>query len=116
MSATEMVLATGFSFVALELSIISPRRTSGGMGIRLSRAPRAQNALIRVSVPFPVTGSAADLVVQIERSKPVWIMGERGPRLLRALEVDLTVRRRKGARREISGEIFLPLERTIPDV
>jgi|GEM_PF-4003980 len=107
MSATDMVLATRCSFVALELSIISPRRTSGGRWIRLSRAARAQNALMRVSVPCPIRGSAADLVVPIERSKPVWILGERGPRLLRGLEVDLTVRRRKGARRDISGEMFL---------
>ncbi len=116
MTAAEMVLATGFSFVVLDFSRNPPRRLSDGMWIRLSRAVRAHNAVMMVSASAPTTGSAADLVVRVERAKPVWTVREKGPRLLRGLAVDLTVRRRKGARRELSGEIFLPIERNLPDV
>lgn len=116
MTAAEMVLAAGFSFVVLDFSRNPPRKLSDGMWIRLSRAARAHNAVMMVSASAPTTGSAADLVVRIERAKPVWTVRERGPRLLSGLAVDLSVRRRKGARRELSGEIFLPIERNLPDV
>lgn len=116
MTAAEMVLSTGFSFVVLDLSRKSPKSLSDGMWMRLARAARAQNAVMLVSASCPIAGSAADLVVRVERAKPVWVVRERGPRLLRGLAVDLTARRRKGARRELTGEIFLPIERGLPDV
>src|SRR5579884_2306377 len=116
MMSAEMVLGTGFSFVLLDFSRSSPRANSDALWIRLSRVVRAQNAVMMVSVPNPMTGSAADLIVQVTRAKPLWIVRDGQPRLLRGLTADLTVRRRKGARREFSGEIFLPIERRLPDV
>lgn len=116
MTVAEMLLATGFSFVVLDFSRRSPRNISDGMWIRLARAARLQNAVMMVSVSLPMIGSAADLVIYVERAKPIWIDRERVPKLFRGLTVDLTVRRRKGVRREFTGEIFLPTERNLPDV
>lgn len=115
-TAAEMILAAGFSFVVLDLSGKTPRRLSDGICIRLSRAARDQSAVMMVSASVPLMGSAADLIIQIEHSEPVWRSRKKGPTLLRGLSVDLTLKRRKGGRGEISGQLFLPYERNLPDV
>ena len=109
--AAEMILAAGFALVVLDLSERIPRRISDATWIRLARAAKIQKAILLASAPVPLAGSAADLLITARPSRPVWMGKGSAPRLLSGFSVDLTLRQRKGARREISGTFFLPIER-----
>ncbi|MBI3804627.1 MAG: hypothetical protein HY282_12790 [Nitrospirae bacterium] len=109
MTAAEMILLAGFSLVVLDLAEKKTEHLSDGPWIRLSRAARAQNAVLLLSSPLPLAGTAADLSVTACRSRPVWLGSGSAPRLLSGLRVDFTLQRRKGGRRAFSGALFLPV-------
>jgi len=83
LAAAEMVLASGFPLVAVDLGMPPVR---GGRGLeaawlRLARAARAHNAALLVSTPYRVSGTAAGVVLKAERAQAAW-QGEDGAILL----------------------------------
>ncbi len=89
----EMLLATGFTLVILDLG--SPP-VPGGRGpeavwLRLARAAASHGAALLVSSPYRVSGTAAAAVLEIARGHPVWRGRGRSPRLLAGLRARMTL-------------------------
>ncbi|HSN87281.1 MAG TPA: hypothetical protein VL025_11015, partial [Thermoanaerobaculia bacterium] len=79
LGAAEMVLASGFPLVAVDLGTPPVR---GGRGLeaawlRLARAAKAHGAALLVSTPYRVSGTAAGVVLKAERARAAW-QGEDG--------------------------------------
>ncbi|MES1244275.1 MAG: hypothetical protein ABUT39_21900 [Acidobacteriota bacterium] len=74
LAAAEMVLASGFPLVILDLGAPPVR---GGRGLeaawlRIARAAKAHNAALLVSSPYRVSGTAASVVLKAERARAAW--------------------------------------------
>ncbi|HWM89622.1 MAG TPA: hypothetical protein VN493_02525 [Thermoanaerobaculia bacterium] len=96
LAAAEMVLASGFPLVALDLGTPPVR---GGRGVeaawlRLARAARAHNAALLVSTPYRVSGTAAGVVLKAERARAAW-QGESLP-LLSGASSHLQLEKQRG--------------------
>lgn len=103
LAAAEMVLASGFPLVAMDLGMPPVR---GGRGVeaawlRLARAARAHNAAFLVSTPYRVSGTAAGVVLKAERARAAW-RGEDGAiRLLSGSSARLQLEKKRG---QLSGQ------------
>lgn len=98
LAAAEMVLASGFPLVVLDLGMPPVR---GGRGVeaawlRIARAARAHNAALLVSTPYRVSGTAAGVVLKAERARAFW-QGEDGAiRLLSGASCSLELEKQRG--------------------
>ena len=98
LAAAEMVLASGFPLVVLDLGMPPVR---GGRGVeaawlRIARAARAHNAALLVSTPYRVSGTAAGVVLKAERARASW-QGEDGAlRLLSGASCSLELEKQRG--------------------
>ncbi len=95
---TEMLLNGGFPLVILDLG--NPP-VPGGRGaeaswLRLARAAASHRAALLVTSPYRVSGTAAAVVVNADRSRPVWSGCGRSPRLLTGLASRLTLGKLRG--------------------
>jgi hypothetical protein len=84
LAAAEMLLASGFPLVALDLGMPPVR---GGRGaeaawLRLARAARDHEAVLLIASPYRLSGTSASLVLQAERARAVWQGEGNAPRLL----------------------------------
>ena len=98
--ATEILLATGFPLVVLDLG--SPP-VPGGRGaqavwLRLARATLDRGAALLVASPYRASGTAA-AVLAAGRGRPVWRGRDRAPRLLTGLRSRLTLEKRRDGQR-----------------
>jgi hypothetical protein len=111
LAAAEMVLASGFPLVAVDLGMPPVR---GGRGVeaawlRLARAARAHNAALLVSTPYRVSGTAAGVVLKAERARAAW-QGEEGAiRLLSGASARLQLEKKRGRLPGQSEELRLAL-------
>src|SRR5688572_4904396 len=98
LAAAEMVLATGFPLVVMDLGLPPIR---GGRGLeaawlRLARAARANGAALLISSPYRVSGTAAGAVLKAERARAVW-QGENGlSRILNGASSRLQLEKHRG--------------------
>ncbi len=100
-AAAEAALAAGLPLVVLEAGLPPvPGRVAPAAWLRLARLAAGRRAVALVSAPYPVAGAAADVTVRLGRGRARWTGLELEPRLLLALEVRATVRRRRGGRAE----------------
>ena len=95
--ATEMLLATGFPLVVLDLG--SPP-VPGGRGpqavwLRLARASLDREAALLVASPYRASGTAAAVVLAADQARPVWDGHGHAPRLLAGLRSRLTLEKRR---------------------
>lgn len=109
LAAAEMVLASGFPLVAVDLGTPPIR---GGRGVeagwlRLARAARAHNAALLVSTPYRVSGTAAGVVLKAERARAAW-QGE-DLRLLSGASSRLQLEKQRGRLPGQSEELKLTL-------
>lgn len=117
LAAAEMVLASGFPLVAVDLGTPPVR---GGRGLeaawlRLARAAKAHGAALLVASPYRVSGTAAGVVLKAERARAAW-QGEDGSlRLLGGaasrLQIEKHRRHLPGRSEELKltlGEVPLP--------
>lgn len=84
LAAAEMLLATGFPLVAVELGLppLSGAPPEAAW-VRLARAAESEHAAFVLSTPYRVSGFAAGAVVRMDEGRPVWVGGGGGaPRLL----------------------------------
>jgi hypothetical protein len=83
LAAAEMLLATGFPLVAVELGLPPLRgAASEAAWVRLARAAESEQAALVLSTPYRVSGFAAGAVVRMEEARPAWVGGGDAPRLL----------------------------------
>ena len=97
--AAELLLATGFPLVVLDLG--SPP-VPGGRGpeaiwLRLARAAQSRGAALLVASPYRASGTAAAAVLEAGRARPTWHGRGRSPRLLTGLRSRLTLIKRRDA-------------------
>ena len=119
LGAAEMVLASGFPLVAVDLGTPPVR---GGRGLeaawlRLARAAKAHGAALLVSTPYRVSGTAAGVVLKAERARAAW-QGEDGSlRLLGGASSRLLIEKHRGRLPGQSEELKLTLgEVPLPSV
>ncbi|MBW8876621.1 MAG: hypothetical protein JF614_16775 [Acidobacteria bacterium] len=98
LAAAEMLLASGFPLVALDLGQPPVR---GGRGVeaawlRLARAARAHDAALLVASPYRVSGTAAAVVLKAERARAAWQGQGASPRLLGGCSSRLVLEKRRG--------------------
>ncbi len=91
--SAEMLLTGGFPMVILDLG--TPP-IPGGRGVeaawlRLARATQSHDAVLLVSSPYRVSGTAATGVVKATRGRPRWYGHGSAPRLLLGLSSRLTL-------------------------
>ncbi|MFL6200447.1 MAG: hypothetical protein ACJ76J_14815 [Thermoanaerobaculia bacterium] len=111
LAAAEMVLASGFPLVAVDLGLPPVR---GGRGLeaawlRLARAARAHNAALLVSTPYRVSGTAAGVVVKAERARASWQGADGAVRLLSGASARLQLEKQRGRLPGQSEEMRLAL-------
>jgi hypothetical protein len=98
LAAAEMVLASGFPLVVLDLGAPPVR---GGRGLeaawlRVARAARAHNAALLVSSPYRVSGTAAGVVLKAERARAAWEGEGYSVRLLSGANCRLQIEKCRG--------------------
>jgi hypothetical protein len=98
LAAAEMLLASGFPLVVLDLGLPPVR---GGRGVeaawlRLARAARAHDAALLIGTPYRVSGTAAGVVLKAERARATWQGQGASPRLLAGYSSNLMLEKRRG--------------------
>lgn len=96
LASTEMTLAAGFGLVVLDFGAQPARAVPDGAWLRLSRAAQAQNAALLVITSRPTTGTAAQALVRVSRSRAVWDAPGRACPLLSGISAQLVVERARG--------------------
>lgn len=96
--SAELLIQTGFPLVVVDLGIqLRGRRPHEATWVRLARAAEHHGAALLVSTPYPVSGTAADVVISAERSRPTWSGTGAAPRLLNDLHSSLRVEKQRGS-------------------
>ena len=104
LAATEMLLASGFPLVVLDLG---PPPVRGGRGVeaawlRLARTARAHGAALLVGSPYRVSGTASAVVLKAGRARAAWLGGDEGsPWLLGGVASRITLEK---CRRRLPGQ------------
>jgi hypothetical protein len=109
LAAAEMVLASGFPLVVLDLGTPPVR---GGRGLeaawlRIARAAKAHNAALLVSTPYRVSGTAAGVVLKAERARAAWDGEGSSVRLLSGAASRLQIEKCRGKLTGQSEELKL---------
>lgn len=97
--AAEMLVSTGFSLVVLDAGVPPVRgRVPDASWIRLARAAEERACSLLISSPYPLTGSAAEGVVSMQRATAHWLGGHRAPRVLAGVATRLLLDRHRRIR------------------
>jgi hypothetical protein len=116
-SAAEMLVATGFPLVAMDLGLPPIRgRAATAAWLRLARVCADRQAVVLVTSPYRVSGCAAAAVLRADRGRGRWVGSAPGPRLLEGLSTPWHSVRRRGhhARERITTELWIPETWTEP--
>lgn len=98
LAATEMLIASGFSLVVLDLGVPPVR---GGRGVeaawlRLARAAKAHGAVLLVGSPYRTSGTAANVVLKAVRGRATWRGGAGSPWLLDGVASRIELEKHRG--------------------
>jgi hypothetical protein len=111
LAAAEMLLATGFPLVAVELGLPP---LSGALPeaawVRLARAAESESAALVLSTPYRVSGFAAGAVVRMDEGRPAWVGGGAAPRLLVGTASRLSLERELERSSRASATLTLRVE------
>jgi hypothetical protein len=100
-SAAEMLVATGFPLVVIDLGVrIRGRRVADASWVRLARSAESFGAALLISSPFHITGTAAATVISAHSGHAIWKGHGKSPRLLARIDSTLTLEKH---RRVITG-------------
>jgi hypothetical protein len=99
-AATEMIGASGFQLVALDAGLhpIRGRRVPEASWVRLGRMAEAHGTALLVSTPYPLTRTASEAVVRSRMLRTTWLGGGLEPRVLAAIEMELTLEKHRHRR------------------
>ena len=97
--AAEVVIGAGFPLVVLDLGVPPVGgRVPDAAWVRLARAARAHDSSLLVTSPYPVSGSAAEAVLRLDRGIAGWRVTGPSPRLLAGLAAPCVVEKKRGER------------------
>jgi len=83
LAAAEMLLATGFPLVAVDLGLPPLRGAAHEAAwVRLARAAEIEGAALLLASPYRVSGFAAGAVVRMDGGRLTWMGGGAAPRVL----------------------------------
>lgn len=100
-SAAEMLVATGFPLVVIDLGVrVRGRRVADASWVRLARSAESYGAALLISSPFHITGTAAATVISAHSGHAIWKGHGKSPRLLARIDSTLTLEKH---RRVITG-------------
>jgi hypothetical protein len=96
----EMITATGFQLIVVDVGLhpLRGRRAPEAAWVRLARTAEAHGAAMLVSTPYPLTGTASEAVVKAFATRAQWIGQRNAPRLLRGVEMTLTLEKHRHLR------------------
>ncbi|HEX7151723.1 MAG TPA: hypothetical protein VF618_09570 [Thermoanaerobaculia bacterium] len=105
--STEMIAATGFQLVVLDVGLhpIRSRRVPDASWVRLARTAEANGTALLVSTPYPLTGTASEAVVTAERSRTQWLGRGKAPRLLASITTDLMLMKHRHRKPGAQGSV-----------
>ncbi|HYS56118.1 MAG TPA: hypothetical protein VER58_20355, partial [Thermoanaerobaculia bacterium] len=104
--AAEMLVATGFQLVVVDLPPAESRRygrVPDAAWVRLARAAEAHGSALLVSAPYPITGTTSEAMVRAEAARGKWNGG-----LL--IGIDTTMRLEKHRRKRPGQHARLAFE------
>lgn len=95
LASAEVVLTTGMPLVVLDLGMppLAGGRGAEAAWLRLARSARTQRTALVVSSPYRVSGTAAQVVLELRQTRARWHGGREGPRLLAGCESALGLRK-----------------------
>jgi hypothetical protein len=98
--SVEMIAATGFQLVVLDLGLppVRGRRAPDAAWVRLARTAEAHGTAMLISSPYPVTGTASEAVIVAERTRMQWLGRGKSPRLLAGATTDLRLEKHRHRR------------------
>jgi len=88
LASAEVILTTGMPLVVLDLGMppLAGGRGAEAAWLRLARAARTQRTALLVSSPYRVSGTAAQVVLELRQRRTRWHGGREGTRLLAGCE------------------------------
>ncbi|HJW93501.1 MAG TPA: hypothetical protein VJ901_07780 [Thermoanaerobaculia bacterium] len=111
--AVEMIAATGFQLVILDAGLhpIRGKRVPEAAWVRLARTAEAHGTAMLISTPYPMTGTASEIVLNAQRTRPKWTGSGKSPRVLAGMTVDLSVEKHRHEKEGRSARLeFVTLE------
>ena len=111
--AVEMIAATGFQLVVLDAGLhpIRGKRVAEASWVRLARTAEAQGTAMLISTPYPMTGTASEIVLDAQRVRPKWTGSGKSPRVLAGMSVDVAVTKHRHEKEGRSARLeFITLE------
>ncbi len=98
-ASAELLLGAGFSLVIVDCGM-RPRgaRVPDASWIRLARAATSFGAILVVSSPWPLAGTAADASIRAQRGRPLWNRLNGAPPLLESLTAELQIDKHRHVR------------------
>jgi len=114
LAATEIVIATGFALVVLDLGLqLRGRRADEIAWVRLARAAEAHGAALVVSSPFHLGGTIPEAVLAAGDVRANWQGTGRTPRLLLGISSRITLEKHRRKRAGETGAMRLLASDTI---
>jgi len=99
LAAAEMLIATGFPLIALDLGLPPVRgRRSLAAWLRLARSAAGHHAVVLVGSPYRLSGCAATAVISSGYGRGRWSGSLGGLRLLDGLDAQLALDKHTGSR------------------
>ena len=110
-AAAEMLLATGFALVVVDLGVppVRGRFVPDAAWVRLERAARDRGASLLLLSPYRV-GATAEAVVSLDAAHPVWRGERRAPPMLSGIGARMTVLKDASAKEGARGEMRLSVD------
>jgi hypothetical protein len=95
--STEMITATGFQLVVLDLGLppLRGKRVPDAAWVRLARTAEAHGAAMLVVSPYPLTGTASEAVMKGGVTRAHWIHTRKAPRLLLGIDLSLSLEKHR---------------------
>lgn len=110
LSAAEILIATGFSVVAIDLGLPPVRgRATLAAWIRLARRTAEHHAITLVGSPYRLSGCAAGTVLTAGRTRGRWQGRSGETRVLAGLTSSFRLSKRRGRASDIAARLALTL-------
>ena len=107
--STEMITATGFQLVVLDVGLhpIRSRRVPDAAWVRLARTAESHGAAMLISSPYPLTGTASEAVVKSGAMRAKWLGEGKAPRLLDGVKTSFLLEKHRHRKPGTSATLLL---------
>jgi len=110
-AAAEMLLATGFALVVVDLGVppVRGRFVPDAAWLRLERAARDRGAVLLLLSPYRV-GATAEAVVALDAARPVWCGERNAPPMLSGIGARMTLQKDAAAKEGARGALRMAVD------